>query len=103
KDGYADYQGSATVLRREFRRVVERLRRHAPGGRLLEIGCAYGYFLDEAQPFFECTGVEVAGDAVAACRARGLDVLQGEDPGLAAALDQRGPFDAAVMLDCIEH
>jgi SAM-dependent methyltransferase len=101
RDGYANYAGSEAVLRREFAQSVALLRRHHDDGRLLELGCAYGFFLLEAQPYYECVGVEVAEAAVAACRARGLAVYHGVlDRALAERL---GTFDAAVMLDVIEH
>jgi hypothetical protein len=44
-DGYGDYLSSEVVLRREFKSSIARLRQHAvAGGRLLEVGCAYGFF-----------------------------------------------------------
>src|SRR5262245_55242133 len=47
-DGYADYLGSESVLRREFRKVVKSLLRQGrTSGNLFEIGCAYGFFLME--------------------------------------------------------
>jgi SAM-dependent methyltransferase len=100
-DGYADYRGAEPVLRREFARVVAFLRRHRSGGRLLELGCAYGFFLQEAKPFFEVAGVELAEDAAAHCRDAGLNVRQGVADE--SALAQLGPFDAVVLLDVIEH
>lgn len=101
-DGYADYRGSESVLRAEFRRTVKHLRKGgATGGRLLEVGCAYGFFLAEAAAHFQCTGIEVCHDAVAHCRGQGLDVRQGlATPEL---LQELGTFDAIVMLDVIEH
>src|SRR2546422_7870009 len=42
-DGYADYLAAEPVLRREFARTVAFIRRWCNGGRLLEIGCAYGF------------------------------------------------------------
>lgn len=101
RDGYVDYAGSEPVLRREFRRTLGTLQQYVARGRLLEIGCAYGYFLDEARRSFDVEGLELSPDGVAACRARGLDVRR--EPLSAAALEGRGPFDAAVMLDVIEH
>jgi 2-polyprenyl-3-methyl-5-hydroxy-6-metoxy-1,4-benzoquinol methylase len=100
-DGYADYQGSRAELSLEFRQVVRLLQAGGPGGgRLLEIGCAYGFFLDEAAGGFDVYGVELAEHARQSCRARGLRV--------AARLDDAGvlagaPYDAVVMLDVIEH
>jgi 2-polyprenyl-3-methyl-5-hydroxy-6-metoxy-1,4-benzoquinol methylase len=99
-DGYADYSGSGAELRHEFRRIVGALRHHVDGGRLVEIGCAYGYFLHEASATFATCGVEISDHARMQCAARGLDVAREATPEFLAA---RGPFDAAVMLDVLEH
>jgi hypothetical protein len=48
-DGYSDYLGAEPVLRREFARSVDFVRRFAHSGRLLDLGCAYGFFLKEAR------------------------------------------------------
>lgn len=102
RDGYGNYVGSEPVLKAEFRRVVCHLiDRVGTGGRVLEIGCAYGFFLDVASQHFESVGVEVSSDAVASCRERGLEVYQGELTSDFVA--RHGPFDAVVMLDVIEH
>jgi SAM-dependent methyltransferase len=99
-DGYDDYAGKADQLRREFRRTLRALTRYVPSGKLIEIGCAYGYLLDEAARTFTVSGVEISDAARAACVARELDVVRDATPEFLAA---RGPFDAAVMLDVIEH
>src|SRR6476646_1652108 len=59
-DGYADYRGAESVLRREFARTVDFIRKQRPGGRLLDVGCAYGFFLLEAQRHFAVVGIEIA-------------------------------------------
>jgi 2-polyprenyl-3-methyl-5-hydroxy-6-metoxy-1,4-benzoquinol methylase len=101
RDGYADYQGSHDSLAAEFRHVLADIATAgATQGRLLEIGCAYGFFMEEARAFFQVSGVELAEDAVAACRARGLEVVRRADE---AFYGERGPFDVVVMLDVIEH
>jgi SAM-dependent methyltransferase len=101
RDGYADYPGSERALHREFRRSLGTLRRFVSGGRLLEVGCAWGYLLDLAQRHFQVEGLELCPEAVAACRGRGLDVRR--EPLGSAALVGRSPYDAVVMLDVIEH
>src|SRR5579871_1618857 len=53
QDGYADYPASEPVLRQEFARTVNFMREHQASGRLLDIGCAYGFFLLEARQHFE--------------------------------------------------
>lgn len=100
-DGYADYQGSHEYLAAEFRHVLRDIAAAgATEGRLLEIGCAYGFLLEEARNAFRVSGIELAEDAVAACRARGLDVVRSADE---LFYSERGPFDVVVMLDVIEH
>jgi SAM-dependent methyltransferase len=100
-DGYADYRGSEHILRREFAHTVRFIRKFRDGGRLLDVGCAYGFFLKEAQPFYDVSGIEIAADAAAFCRTRGLHTVTGmaDDKTLASL----GVMDVIVMLDVIEH
>lgn len=100
-DGYADYRGAEPVLRKEFARVVEFVREHKTGGRLLDVGCAYGFFLQEAKSHFEVAGIEIAQEAAAHARANGLNVIDGVADGPTMA--KLGSFDVIVMLDVIEH
>jgi len=100
KDGYADYSASGDELRYEFRRILDAITKHVRGGSLIEIGCAYGFFLEEAAKTFSTLGVEISAHARTVCEERGLDVVRTVTPELLA---QRGPFDVAVMLDVLEH
>jgi len=100
-DGYAGYLATEPTLRAEFGRTLDWILRTTPArGALLEFGCAYGFFLQEAQPHFASVqGVDVSADAAAFCRSRGLDVVAG-------SVDDRwqgGPYDVVVGLDVIEH
>jgi len=100
-DGYADYRGAEPVLRREFANTADFIRRYRDGGRLLDLGCAYGFFLQEAKRFYDVAGIEIADDAAAYCRQQGLRVLTGvADEG---NLAQFGMVDVIVLLDVIEH
>ena len=102
KDGYADYVGSERVLRREFRRVLNKIRLYGPSeGRLLEVGCAYGFLLLEAQQYFESYGIEICEEAARACQSRGLNVHCGTVNR--KFLKENGSFDLIIMLDVIEH
>lgn len=99
-DGYGDYEGSAEVLRAEFRDILRLLEHHdVREGRLLEIGCAFGFFLDVASERFKVRGIEIADAAAASARARGHDVVT----GVATADNTGRELDAVVMLDVIEH
>jgi SAM-dependent methyltransferase len=101
KGGYPDYRASESVLRAEFRRMVKFVRRIVPSGRLLEIGAAYGFFLIEAAAHYDVHGIEIADEAAAFARRRGLDLRTGRPtPSSLAAI---GTVDVIVMLDVIEH
>jgi SAM-dependent methyltransferase len=100
-DGYSDYRGAESVLRSEFARTVDFIRGFRSAGKLLELGCAYGFFLQEASRHFEVAGIELADDAAAYCRGRGLNVLQGVTDE--SHLRQIGCVDVIVLLDVIEH
>jgi SAM-dependent methyltransferase len=100
-DGYADYRGAERTLRREFAETVRFIRTLHPSGRLLDVGCAYGFFLQEAKPFFDLSGIEIAQDAAEHCRRSGLNVLTGQAEG--GILRELGTFDIITLLDVIEH
>jgi SAM-dependent methyltransferase len=100
-DGYADYVGAEPILRREFAGTVDFIRKFRACGRLLDVGCAYGYFLQEARRYFDVAGIELAEDAAAHCRRAGLNVLTGVAGE--ALLAQLGTMDVIVLLDVIEH
>jgi len=102
--GYSSYLAQEPTLRRTFRRLLGGMqRRGMTGGRLLEIGCAYGFFLDEAKPYFRYragTEFSEAGAAIARTRADtvyvgGLEVIPHATPAES--------FDAIVLIHTIEH
>ncbi len=105
--GYSSYLAQEPTLRRTFRRLLSTMQRRGitagPGGRLLEVGCAYGFFLDEAKPYFRYragTEFSEAGAAIARTRADavfigGLEAVPGGTP------EER--FDAIVLIHTIEH
>ena len=82
------------------RRLVRALLRRAgaaPGARLLDAGCGTGGNLAAFGPG---RGIDPAREAVEACRARGLDVVQG---GLEALPFGDGEFDLILATDVLEH
>jgi SAM-dependent methyltransferase len=101
-DGYSDYIGAKDVLQDQFRKELNLLRKlGVEGGELLEIGCAYGYFLEVAQHRYKVNGLEICQEAVADCQARGLSVRHG-----AISKETLFPMptvDVVVLLDVIEH
>jgi SAM-dependent methyltransferase len=101
---YVDYVADQAVLQRNFAARLEVLRRFLPARRpasLLEIGCAYGWFLELVKnEFSPCRGIDITADGVATARARGLDAVQGD--ALTTDLGSE-PYDAVCLWDTIEH
>ena len=97
-----DYQAQAQGLRATFRRMLRlAARRGLTGGRLLEVGSAYGYLLDEARPHFQYrAGVDFSPAAVAR-------TAQVADSAWEGGLDQvpasAGKFDALIGANVLEH
>jgi len=103
-DGYADYIGSEKVIKKEFNKILQKLLefvKPGPDNHLLEIGCAYGFFLDLAKEYFICSGIEIS--IVAAENARKIcnNVICGTPDK--ETLKKIGKFNIVVMLDVIEH
>ena len=99
--GYSSYQAQEPTLRPTFRRFLAELRRRGmTGGRLLEVGCAYGFFLDEARGFFDHrTGTDYSPAALEKARGRADRLLLGGIGEIAA--DER--FDCIACIHVIEH
>src|SRR5688500_3013273 len=73
---YPDYLWQQESLRRSMRRHLAQMRRTLPlQGSLLEVGCAYGLFLDEARRDFErVVGVDICAGPVTYARTQlGVD------------------------------
>lgn len=100
---YLDYAADEAFIKRTLRPRLDAVLARCRRGRLLEIGSAYGFFLDLARAHFDVVGFEVSPAAAAHARERlGLDV-RGDDFTAASPASVGAPVDATVMLDVIEH
>lgn len=100
---YGDYLADRPALERNFAARLHTLDRflEPQHRRLLEVGCAYGVFLEQARTRFEtATGVDISDDAVAYARSRGLDARQGD---LLVTDWQDERFDVVCAWDTVEH
>lgn len=60
---YADYLKEEKALRKNFKRNLKLISKFCPSGRMLEIGCAYGFFLDLARQNYDVEGIEINEEA----------------------------------------
>ncbi|TBR11713.1 MAG: class I SAM-dependent methyltransferase, partial [Lysobacter sp.] len=109
-----DYKvASSDALRRmlkstrdeEFRIGVELVHSHAPTGAWLDIGCSYGWFLQQiASAGYEPYGVEPSLTAWAEAQSLfGERVVNGEFPTVLANNDLPARFDVLSTMDVLEH
>jgi SAM-dependent methyltransferase len=98
---YIDYVADKSAHQKTLARHLRVVRRHVPeGARLLEIGCAHGFFLELARPIYPgSVGVDISATAVAYARARGLDAREGD----LSSQHLREQFDAVCLWDTVEH
>ncbi len=98
---YRDYLGDKKLIQRDFARRIAALRKLKPSGRLLEIGCAYGFFLELAREHWDARGIDVAADCVAHARETlGVDA---EVADFLALPDEPGRYDVICLWDTLEH
>jgi SAM-dependent methyltransferase len=97
---YADYVQDRDAIHRSAVSRLETLERAVKGRRLLDVGCAAGYFLDAARTRgWNVAGLELSPYSVQLARRLALEVFEASilgPPPLAV-------FDAITMWDTIEH
>jgi SAM-dependent methyltransferase len=102
-EGYPDYLGDEPAHRTQGRYYLNRLRKLGiPTGRVLDVGCAAGFFLDEARSQgWECSGCDISEFAARHAReALGLDAVHA--PFLEAEFPE-GTFDLITLFSVIAH
>jgi 2-polyprenyl-3-methyl-5-hydroxy-6-metoxy-1,4-benzoquinol methylase len=103
---YAALEDEDYLAERECRGMnallsLKAVKRHVAQGRLLEIGCSTGFFLNAARLEFDCHGVEPSAWAARIARERfGLEVHTGPFETCHTA---PASFDVVVLIDVLEH
>lgn len=99
-DFYYDYVGNKAAYQEGFRRKLQVIRTCQPRlGRLLDVGAAYYFFMEEANRFgFESSGVELAPSAARHARQHG-EVF--EKP--LNSLEIPHKFSVITFIDSLEH
>jgi SAM-dependent methyltransferase len=101
-DGYADYLADSNRHREAARRRLALLdRATASKGRLLDVGCAAGFFVGEAiTDGWDAEGIDIAESMIEWGRSQlGLPVRIGS----LSSVDEEHAFTAVTMWDYIEH
>jgi 2-polyprenyl-3-methyl-5-hydroxy-6-metoxy-1,4-benzoquinol methylase len=101
--GYSDtsYAEQERALRATFKRLMQNLhKRGLTGGSLLEIGCGYGYLLEEAAGFFDHrAGTDFSPEGVRISAAKADEVYEG---GI-EKISGETKFDCVIATHVIEH
>ena len=99
---YFDYLADRAAHEANFRGRVRHLDRWVPqGGRVFEIGCSYGLFLNLARQHWQVRGCDIAAEACRHARERlKLDAICADFADLTL---EAGEVDAFCLWDTIEH
>lgn len=102
RGAYADYVGDRLAIHKNAARTLARLERLVGGRRLLDVGCAAGFFLEAARARgWEVWGLEVSEYASEVARRRlSLDV---RTASVISPPDDLPAFDVVTLWDTIEH
>ena len=99
---YSDYTRDKTILQKNFSHRLKTLGRFLQGyhSSLLEIGCAYGFFLEISRGLFKkVKGIDISADAVEyASETFGVDASAGNFLEM-----ETNSYDVCCMWDTIEH
>jgi SAM-dependent methyltransferase len=101
ESGYASYAAQERSLRGTFRRLLGEMRqRGMTGGSLLDVGCGFGFLLQEAEGCFDLrAGTDFSPAAVDEARRRGGQVWLGGTDAVPAGQT----FDCVTALHVVEH
>jgi len=98
---YFDYVADRKIIQANFKARIQRLRQIKPSGKLLEIGCAYGFFLDLAKDYWDVQGIDIYPAGIKYAREElGLNVTQADFLELP---EEPAVYDVICMWDTIEH
>ena len=99
--GYGEYIKDEDDIKATFARRLKVIEKHGKKGKLLDIGCAVGFFLETAkQSGWRAQGLELSAFACEYAKKRGNSVL---NKTLKEASFKSSSFDAVTLFDVIEH
>lgn len=100
---YGEYVGARELKLEHFRRRLARFADRVPRGRLLDIGCSCGYFIEVARAAgYDASGVEFSRAAIAAAAPGIRERISNGNVNDLSAL-AAGSYDLVTAFDIIEH
>lgn len=101
---YVDVEDCTYLKNQEQRiatamRAISKIRKFKADGRLLDIGCSTGDFLDLAKNSYAVEGLELSGWAAETAECRGLTIHRKQ----LAEFEPESPFDLITLWGVIEH
>ncbi len=100
---YKGYASAAPLKIQTFERRIDLLKRLGARGRILDVGCACGFFIEAALKHgFDAYGIEFSKEAVAIARQEIRSRITVGDVNLRREREE-DRFDAVVAFDIIEH
>ena len=101
--GYADYIADRDAIAKNSRTIINLIKKFCKNGKLLDIGCAYGFSLDAARRAgFDVWGNDLNREAIKYAR-QTLNIVNVK-PGYLKDINYENKFfDIAMMLGTIEH
>lgn len=100
-DGYDLTRYYSPITEKRYKELLEEFEPYRNEGRLLDVGCGYGFFLQTSKEAgWDATGIEITDEAVKACTSKGLRMHHGT---LESAVFPNDHFDVIVLIETIEH
>ena len=98
---YPSYEALPALTLRRYNEILDKLEAYRKTNNLLETGCGYGFFLEEAKKRnWNVCGTELSVKAIENCRKRDIFVAETLEEVAEHAKDK---FDVIVSLEVIEH
>lgn len=97
---YTDYKKEEAALSKNFINRINKIRKYKTHGNLLEIGCAYGYFLKKSKIYFKVEGIDIDKEVTAiAHKESSVNIHTGDF----LRFNPKKKYDIICMFDVIEH